>query len=79
VRLELSGPLARRIDIEVGERARVVDALSAAPTVTLTMPAGVFARLGGGRVDPALVREQIRIDGDTELGERVAANLAFTI
>jgi uncharacterized protein (TIGR03083 family) len=79
VRLELTGPLARRIDIEVGERARVVDALSAAPTVTLTMPAGVFARLGGGRVDPALVRDQIRIDGDAELGERVAANLAFTI
>ena len=83
VRFELTGPAARRIDVEVGERAAVVDELSALPTVTLTMPAGVFARLGGGRSDVAARREQVSIaapvaDG-TELGERVLANLAYTI
>ena len=51
----------------------------APPTVTLTMPTGVFARLGGGRVDPGSVRDQIDVDGDTELGERIVANLAYTI
>jgi uncharacterized protein (TIGR03083 family) len=79
VRFELSGPAARTINVEVGERAAVVDELSGPPTVTLTMPAGVFARLGGGRSDPAALREQVEIDGDMELGERIAANMAYTI
>jgi uncharacterized protein (TIGR03083 family) len=79
VRFELTGLAARRIDVEVADRASVVDELSGAPTVTLTMPAGVFARLGGGRVDAASVRDQISIDGDTDLGERIVSNLAFTI
>jgi len=79
VRLELTGPAARRIHVEVAERAEVVDDLGGDATVTLRMPAGVFARLGGGRVDPASVRDQITIDGDEALGERVVGNLAFTI
>ena len=79
VRFELTGASARRIDVEVGERAQVVDDLTGEPTVTLTMPAGVFARLGGGRVEPASVRAEVSLDGDVELGERVLANLAFTI
>ena len=68
VRFELTGASARRIDVEVGERAQVVDDLTGDPTVTLTMPAGVFARLGGGRVDPATVRDDVSIDGDVETG-----------
>ncbi len=79
VRFELTGPAARRIDVEVEERAKVVDDLSGPPTVTLTMPAGLFARLGGGRADPDRHRSEVTIDGDTELGERIVANLAFTI
>jgi len=79
VRLALTGPAARTIDVEVAERAAVVDELSGPPTLTVTMPAGVFARLGGGRVDGPAVRDRITIDGDTELGERIVANLAFTI
>ena len=79
VRFELTGGSARRIDVEVAERAQVVDDLSGVPTVTLSMPAGVFARLGGGRIEPASVRDQVSMDGDVELGERVVANLAYTI
>jgi uncharacterized protein (TIGR03083 family) len=79
VRFELTGPAARRIDVEVAERAAVVEELPGPPTVTLTMPAGVFARLGGGRVDPSAVGDQIVIDGDRELGEQIVANMAFTI
>ena len=56
VRFELTGPMARRIDVAVAERARVVDALDGEPTVTLTLP-GTFhpsvrrsrGRPGGGR------------------------------
>ena len=43
------------------------------------MPTGVFVRLAGGRVDPSTVRGEIDLEGDPELGERLIANLAFTI
>jgi uncharacterized protein (TIGR03083 family) len=79
VRIELSGPAARTVNVEVGERAAVVDDLSGPPTLTVTMPAGVFARLGGGRADPTTLRDQVTIDGDDELGERLIDNLAYTI
>jgi uncharacterized protein (TIGR03083 family) len=83
VAFDLTGPTARRIFVEVdtGERPRatVVDELSAPPTVALWMPTGVFVRLAGGRVDPSTVRGQIDVEGDPELGERLIANLAFTI
>jgi len=79
VRLVLTGDAGRDINVEVGERAAVVDELSGPPTVTATMPAGVFARLAGGRVDPETVRDEVTLDGDTELGERLIQNFGYTI
>ena len=83
VAIELTGPAARSILVEVptgeGARAAVVDALSGPPTAVVRLPAGVFARLGGGRVDPAAARHEVELEGDTELGERIVANLAYTI
>ncbi len=79
VRIELTGSAARTVNVEVGERAAVVDELSGPPTLTVTMPAGVFARLGGGRADPDTLRDQITIGEDKELGERLIANMAYTI
>jgi uncharacterized protein (TIGR03083 family) len=76
VRIELTGPLARRIDIEVGDRARVVDALAGEPTTTLTVPGDHFMRLVGGRgADPG----GVTVEGDATLGEAVVANLAYMI
>lgn len=76
VRFELTGPLARRIDVEVTDRARPVDALAGEPTVTLTVPGHHFTRLVGGRgADPGLVR----IEGDRDLGQAVVDNLAYMI
>jgi uncharacterized protein (TIGR03083 family) len=83
VALELTGPAGRSIYVEVpegeGARATVVDELSAPATVTLCLPVSVFAHLAGGRVDPATVGQQVEIAGDTELGTRIVANLAYTI
>jgi uncharacterized protein (TIGR03083 family) len=79
VRMELTGPAARTVNVEVGERAAVVDELSGPPTLTVTMPAGVFARLGGGRADPDTLRDQVTIEGDTGLGQRLIDNMAYTI
>ncbi|MGH9272232.1 MAG: maleylpyruvate isomerase family mycothiol-dependent enzyme, partial [Ilumatobacteraceae bacterium] len=59
--IQLTGPVARSILVEVpsdeGARAAVVDELSGPPTAVLRLPAGVFARLAGGRVDPATQRQ----------------------
>jgi len=76
VRFELTGPLARRIDVAVGDRARVVEALDGEPTVTLTLPGLLFTRLCGGRgADPAAVQVQ----GDPQLGEAVVSHMGFMI
>ena len=76
VRFDLTGPMARRIDVDVTDRARVVDALAGEPTVTLTVPGAHFTRLVGGRgADPQMVE----IAGDTALGGAVVANLGFMI
>jgi uncharacterized protein (TIGR03083 family) len=76
VRFDLTGPLARRIDIEVGDRARVVDQISGDPTTTLTVAGDRFMRLCGGRSADSSV---VDITGDRAVGESVTANLAFMI
>ena len=57
-----------------GGRGSVVDDSSAEPTVRMTMPATTFAALVGGRSDAP---DDVRIEGDTELGERIIASLGF--
>jgi uncharacterized protein (TIGR03083 family) len=79
VALDIVGPAARRLNVEVGDRAAVVDELSAEPTVELRMPVAVFVRLAAGRCPPATLRDQVEITGDTEVGERIVSNLAYTI
>jgi uncharacterized protein (TIGR03083 family) len=79
VTFDLTGPAARTIHVEVGERARVVDELSGPATVTLTMPVGVFARLAGGRRPAEELGRQVSITGDRALGEQIVANFSYTI
>jgi uncharacterized protein (TIGR03083 family) len=78
VRFELTGPLTRRVDVDVADRARVVDALDTDPTVTLALPSGLFTRLACGRV-AASEAAGATVTGDADLGRRVLENLAFTI
>ncbi len=75
VRFELTGPLSRRIDVEVTDRARVVDDLDGTPTVTLTLAGDHLTRLVGGRVANA----DVTVEGDRALGEAVVDNLAIMI
>lgn len=79
VTYELTGNRGRSIHVEVGERATVVEQLTAPATVTLTMPIGTFVRLSGGRIDAATARQQIEIDGDVELGESLIGHGNYTI
>ena len=81
VQIELSGPTARTIRVAVDGRARVVDAFDGEPTATLTAPFDVFMRLIGGRTDPGpyLADATVTLDGDIEVAERIATNLAYVI
>lgn len=77
--LRLTGAAGRTVSVAVEGRARLLDEALIDPTVALEMPAGVFARLYGGRVAPADVSNDIRIDGDGELAQRVLRELAVTM
>ncbi|RVW05973.1 maleylpyruvate isomerase family mycothiol-dependent enzyme [Rhodococcus spongiicola] len=79
VTLELSGPLARTIHVEVDGRAAVVPQLSGPATVKIAMDSRLFARLAGGRTTAAEHVSEFELDGDVEVGRRIVDNLAFTI
>jgi uncharacterized protein (TIGR03083 family) len=80
VRIDLSGPLPTTFFVVVDGRAAVVPTFEGDPSVGLEMPADLFLRLTGGRVDgQARIGPEIRRRGDTELAERLATHLAFTI
>jgi uncharacterized protein (TIGR03083 family) len=78
VTLELAGPVYRAVHVVIDGRAQVVDALDRPATATLRMSSSLFVRLAGGRVDPADRLAEVVCTGDTELGRRIALNLAFT-
>lgn len=79
VAFELTGPVKRKLHVEVADRARVVTEISRDPDVSLNLGSSLFMRLAGGRVSFDDVSDQVDIDGDVELGRRIAANLAFTV
>jgi putative sterol carrier protein len=78
--LLLTGPLARTsvVGVEKG-RARVLDSVPDAPTVTITIGSEDYARLACGRTDPseALVVGAVAIDGDVDLGGQVVHQLNY--
>ncbi len=79
VTFDLTGPGWRRINVEVGERATVVDELDGEATVTLKMPVIWFSRIAGGREDAAQHLDRVEISGDVQLGNTILTNLAYTI
>lgn len=81
VRFALTGALSRRIDVEVAERASVVEPGNVTkPTVTLSLPSERFFRIAGGRLgDRDPVDTSVGIEGDRALGEKVLRNLGFMI
>lgn len=73
------GSVVREIHVAVDGRAAVVDSLPGPATTTLTMPVGVMTRRCAGRVAPHELRDQITIEGDADIAERVLANQAYTL
>jgi uncharacterized protein (TIGR03083 family) len=78
ITVELTGPVRRTLHVVVDGRARLVDALDRPADTTISLSSGLFARLAGGRVDPAEHLAEVGITGDAELGRRVVENLNFT-
>lgn len=77
VTIDFTGVAPRPVHVVVSERATVVPELDGPADVTLQVDLVEYARLIGGRTtaDPSTVR----IDGDTDLGERIVANLHYLI
>jgi uncharacterized protein (TIGR03083 family) len=77
VAIELTGPLARTIRVDVGGRAQVVDDFGGLePTSTIRLDGLLFIRLAGGRTDDTA---GVELGGDTEVGGRIVEHLNFVI
>ena len=76
----LTGPIEGDISVIVDGRARQVDSV-ANPTVELTTDSTTFIQLAAGRIDPQRQIDggKVRWTGDSQLGDRAARNLRFTI
>lgn len=78
VRLRLTGETERTLDVRVDGRAQLVDDLEE-PTATITVPTLRWFRWVAGRRAAELTDPDLRIEGDTDLAQRVLANAACTI
>lgn len=78
VRIELTGPLRRTINVEVHGRGRVVDDFAGQqPTSTITMDGLLFTRVAGGRTTPS--PDAVGYGGDEAVGRRVVAHLNYVM
>jgi hypothetical protein len=78
--LVLPGPLTRTTAVAMTDgRARPLDTVPDAPTVTVRLPADVYARLACGRTEPdaALTAGGVEIEGDAELGGALVLELNY--
>ena len=80
VTVHLTGGVTTDFSAYVEERAAVVDSL-ARPDAEITLDFVTFMQLACGRIDPDRVVAEGRVQrsGDSELADRLARNLAFTM
>ena len=80
IAFHLTGPIVRELAVMVDGRAKRVDHLEHAD-VEVTTDSTTFIQLACGRIDPQVPIDSgaITWTGDTELGERAARNLRFTM
>ncbi len=80
VRIELTGPLSREINVAIQGRGRVVQDFGAEqPTSTITLDAVLFTRIAGGRTTAASHDEAVSYGGDTVVGRRIVEHLNYVI
>ncbi|HTI76128.1 MAG TPA: maleylpyruvate isomerase family mycothiol-dependent enzyme [Mycobacterium sp.] len=80
VAIELTGPLARTINVAIEGRGKLVDDFGeAGPTAVITMDALLFSRLAGGRTMPDQHGDAISYGGDEAVGRRIVEHLNYVI
>ncbi len=78
VRIELTGPLARTINVAVDGRAKLVDDFGGDdPTATITLDGLLFARLAGGRM--LVDHDAVSYGGEEAVGRRIVEHLNYVI
>jgi uncharacterized protein (TIGR03083 family) len=78
VAIELTGPLARTINVAVEGRGQVVDDFGGQqPTATITLDGLLFARLAGGRTN--VDHDAVTYSGDEAIGRRIVEHLNYVI
>ncbi|MEU8783348.1 maleylpyruvate isomerase family mycothiol-dependent enzyme [Streptomyces sp. NPDC048637] len=77
---DVSGPLEflRTVRIDAEGNATIDGSVSLGPTVTLALDWDTFHQLACGRVRPAAVAEQVKIEGDAELAAAILDHFAVT-
>lgn len=77
---EVTGPAGGTVAVgKEGKRAERLDEVPESPTVRLSMDLATFSCLCCGRGDPSALAEQVKIEGDTELGRKIVGELNFMI
>ena len=79
VRIELTGPLRRTINVAIQGKGRVVDDFDEPPTATIELDGLLFTRLAGGRTTPAHHPDAVRYGGDQAVGQRIVEHLTYVI
>ena len=83
VLFEITGasPIVAAVAVPPEGRAVVLADMPDAPTARIVVDRRTFTRLAGGRWsgDHARANGTLRVEGDTELADRIVDNLAFTI
>jgi uncharacterized protein (TIGR03083 family) len=80
VSIELTGPIARTINVAVEGRARVVDDFGDDdPTSTIRLDGVLFGRLAGGRTPLDRHADEVVYGGDEAVGRRVVEHLNYVI
>jgi uncharacterized protein (TIGR03083 family) len=76
-----SPPLVAAVAVPPEGRATLLDAVPDSPTARIALDRRTFTRLAGGRWsgDRARAEGSVRVEGDTDLANRVVDNLGFTI
>ena len=80
VQLELTGPLARSIRVNVDGRAQLVNDFGGQePTATVRLDGLQFTRLAGGRPMCTARAQDIELGGDRDVAAQVVEHLNFVI
>ena len=80
VRIALTGPLQREINVAIQGRGRVVqDFGTEDPTSTVAVDGVLFTRIAGGRTTPGAHGDAITYGGDEVVGRRIVEHLKYVI